>query len=311
MATIPSMSKPLNQDLAKTFFEGIQTVLFDADGVLWEGSNAIPGAIDAFNRLISMGKRVIIVTNNSSKTLEEYRRKCASLGFNVAADRIISSAFVTAWYLKRNGFVGKKVYLIGSPSLASELEAVGVLHEGIGPDFATGSNVFDWAKEELVLNDEVKAAVVGFDPHFNLVKMTKAASYIMGRGLPFVATNEDQQLPMGDGVVFPGTGAIVAAVATAVENEPTAIMGKPHQHILQCLQESYGIDPSTTVMIGDRLNTDILFGGNNEIRTILVLTGCSSLEDVIAKEQSHNEIDKKEIPTFYADSVAAIGKFLE
>ena len=63
-------------------------------------------------------------------------------------------------------------------------------------------------------------------------------------------------------------------------------------------------------MIGDRLNTDILFGGNNYIRTILVLTGCSSLEDVLAKERSQNENDKKEIPTFYADSVAAIGKFL-
>ena len=60
----------------------------------------------------------------------------------------------------------------------------------------------------------------------------------MGRGLPFVATNEDQQLPMGAGVVFPGTGALVAAVATAVENDPHAIMGKPHQHIFQCLQVS-------------------------------------------------------------------------
>ena len=73
----------------------------------------------------------------------------------------------------------------------------------------------------------------------------------------------------------------------------------------------YGIEPETTVMIGDRLNTDILFGGNNGIRSILVLTGCSSLQDVVNKEGSQNSEDKKEIPTFYADSVAAIGRFLE
>lgn len=311
MAAQPTIAKALTKDLTKSFFEGIKTVLFDADGVLWEGSKAIPGSIEAFNKLISLNKRVIIVTNNSSKTLEEYREKCASLGFNVDADRIISSAFVTAWYLNKNGFSGKKVYLIGTPALATELDAVGVIHEGIGPESTTRSNIFDWARLDVTLNPDIEGVVVGFDPHFNLVKTTRAASYIMGRGLPFFATNEDQQLPLGGGVVFPGTGAIVAAVATAVERQPDAIMGKPHQHIFQCLQEAYGIDPATTVMIGDRLNTDILFAGNNGIRSILVLTGCSSLQDVVRKETSALQEDKKEIPTFYADSVAAIGEFLE
>jgi len=312
MASQPTIAKALTNDLTKTFFEGIKTVLFDADGVLWEGSKAIPGAIAAFNKLISLNKRVIIVTNNSTKTLDEYREKCVSLGFNVAADRIISSAYVAAWYLKRKGFAGKKAYLIGSPALSNELTAVGVENVGVGPDTPEiRENIFQWARDDLTLDSEIKAVVVGFDPYLNIVKLSKAASYIMGRGLPFVATNEDQQLPLGDGVVFPGTGAIVAAVACAVEKPPDAIMGKPHQHIFECLQEMYGIEPETTVMIGDRLNTDILFGGNNGIRSILVLTGCSSLQDVVNKEGSQNSEDKKEIPTFYADSVAAIGRFLE
>lgn len=311
----PSIAKVLNSDLTKTLFSEIKTVLFDADGVLWEGSKAIPGAVAAFNKLISMGKRVIIVTNNSTKTRAEYGEKCASLGFNVSADDVISTSFVTAWYLSNNGFQGKKVYVMGTPALVKELDAVGIRQVGVGLDQALNNlspevTVFDWARKDLQLDPEVEAVVVGFDPHLNLAKLIKTTSYVMGKNLPFIATNEDQQLPLGNGVVFPGTGALVAAVACAVEKQPDQVMGKPHQHIFKCLQELQEIDAQSTVMIGDRLNTDIAFGSNNGLRTILVLTGCSSLEDVVRKEQSDKDIDKKEIPTFYAESVGAIGEML-
>ena len=98
-----------------------------------------------------------------------------------------------------------------------------------------------------------------FHPRLNLTKLPTATSYIMGKKLPFIGTNEDQQLPLGNDVVFPGTGAIVAAVACAVEKQPDQVMGKPHQHIFECLQVRINVTEGVPVFFCPRYLSPFLF----------------------------------------------------
>jgi len=246
------------------------------------------------------------VTNNSSKTREQYAKKCEELGFSIALEQIIGTANVTAWYLKQQGFQGKRVYLVGGDAMSIELANVGIDTFGSGSDDILSGNYADWARTSLQLEENVAAVVVGFDQNFNFVKHTKAVSYIKGKKLPFIATNEDPNMPLGSGIVLAGTGSIVQAVSYAAEKPPDVIIGKPHSHMIDFLKASNGIDPATTIMIGDRMNTDMLFGSNNGIRTLMVLTGCSTLEEVEQRECSKNPNERKEIPNFYADSVGTL-----
>lgn len=118
------------------------TVLFDADGVLWLGERPVPGAVQALARLAALGKRVLVVTNNATKTPAEYARKVEALGFALSADQVVSAAAVAAHELARDARRAQlPVYLIGSPSLAATLAASGVDSFGVGADPLPGPGV--------------------------------------------------------------------------------------------------------------------------------------------------------------------------
>lgn len=230
------------------------------------------------NRLIDMGKQIYFITNNSTKTRSEFVEKARSLNYNVGQENIISTGYLAAAYLKQLNFQ-KKVYVIGSTGISRELDLVGISNYGVGPDPMVGG-IGD-LKNQLKLDPEVGAVVVGFDEHISFPKMMKAATYLDKPETIFIGTNTDERFPMPD-FVMPGTGSIVKAIETCAERKAT-IMGKPMPNSLLSnifFNDELVKDSKRFLMIGDRLNTDILFGKNNNYQTLLVETGIHNFESV-------------------------------
>ncbi|KAL3319931.1 hypothetical protein Ciccas_001387 [Cichlidogyrus casuarinus] len=277
-------------------FKNARNILFDCDGVLWRSETPINGAQNVISRLLKVGKRVFLVTNNSTKTREEYAQKCANLGFPVTKDHIICTANVMAVTLKNKGITGP-VYLLGGNAIKQELDFVGIESIGSGPD---NTRIEDFSS--IKIDDRVQAVVVGFDKYFNFIKIVKACLYI-NRRLPFYATNTDAQAPTVLGLTA-GTGAIVQAIATGSQTQPE-IIGKPSKYIIDFMHSQLSdFDEKESIFVGDKLNTDILFGNSYGLKTLLVMTGVTNEED-LAKAEGLMK------PTFVLSSVEDIIPLLE
>lgn len=206
----------LSAERARALLADVDTLLFDCDGVLWRGETAVPGAPEALQALRAQGKRLGFITNNSSKTRQAYAEKLRRLGFGGPAEpdagpEVFGTAYCTALYLRQRlaGTPAPKAYVLGSPALAAELEAVGVASVGVGPEPLRGDGPGDWLSAPL--EPGVGAVVVGFDPHFSYMKLTTALRYLQQPGCLLVGTNMDNRLPLENGLFIagpcaPGTG---------------------------------------------------------------------------------------------------------
>ncbi len=241
--------------------------VFDLDGVLYLGDTAIPYAADAIRRLQAQNKPVYFLTNNSGRTRADYQEKLAQVnGLDVAESQIFTSAYATALYLKARGASGQTAFVIGEAGLALELEQVGGLHAVRLPD--------------SVPIEDIDYVVVGIDRQFTYDKLRFAHAAITRGHAQFIATNRDSTFPMEVGEI-PGGGSLVAALATATSREPLTI-GKPETHAYEAILETAHVSASQSVMIGDRLDTDIAVGNQAGARTVLVLTGVTSAQQARA-----------------------------
>ncbi len=237
----------------------IKAVILDLDGVIYRGHTAIPGARETTAWLTQNCYQVYYFTNNSTKTRESYVELLA--GYGIAADfnHIVTSASLTAQYFSDNGLLPATALVVGEGGLADELRSVGlrvVRRRGKRP---------------------VDFVVVGMDRKFTYRKLHEAQQAIR-RGAKFIATNRDATYPVEDNVI-PGGGSIVAAVATAAEQEPLLI-GKPSPRAGELIIHHAGVSANQALMAGDRLETDIEMGRRAGLWTCLVLTGISRAEEV-------------------------------
>ncbi|KAF5282169.1 hypothetical protein FQR65_LT02866 [Abscondita terminalis] len=299
--------KQLTKDEIQDFLNSFDTVLTDCDGVLWLGNDVIDKANDVINRFQELGKKVFYVTNNSSKSREEYVTKFKDLNFNCTKESIISSAYLAANYLKNLGF-NKKVYVVGTTGITQELDNVGIAHTNVGPDVHTSTT--PQLIENIQLDPDVGAVVVGFDEHISFPKILKAGSYLRDPEVLFVATNTDEQFPTTSKFLIPGTGCMVAAVRTCAGRRPF-VAGKPSTYIVEALINEYNIVPERTLMIGDRCNTDILLGTRCGFQTLFVLTGVTTLDEVKEWQKSDKSEDKDLIPDVYLDKLGDLLPFLK
>ncbi|XP_015215746.2 glycerol-3-phosphate phosphatase [Lepisosteus oculatus] len=292
------LSGPLLQQLLGS----VDNVLFDCDGVIWRGDQAIAGAPAVVNSLKKNGKRVFFVTNNSTKTRAMYAEKLSRLGFDARQEDVFGTAYCSAVYLKHISKLAGKVYLIGSKAMAQELENVGIQNVGVGPDPISGGQS-DWAS--VPLDPEVKAVLVGFDEHFSYMKLNRALHYLSNSDCLFVGTNTDTRLPLEGGKAVPGTGCLLRAVETAAHRQ-AQVVGKPSPFMFECVASEYGLDPARTLMVGDRLDTDILLGTRCGLKTLLTLTGVSRLEEAQAHQESGCPTRSELVPDFYVESVSEL-----
>uniref|UniRef100_A0A8B9R6B1 Glycerol-3-phosphate phosphatase n=1 Tax=Anas platyrhynchos TaxID=8839 RepID=A0A8B9R6B1_ANAPL len=285
----------LEGDAARAVLGAADTLLFDCDGVLWRGEAALGGAAEALCRLAAAGKRLCYVTNNSSRTRQAYCDKLRRLGFPPAQPRHVFGSALPP---------GAAAYVLGGPALAAELREAEVPHLPPGPAALPGPAPADWARAPL--EPAVRAVLVGFDEHFSYAKLCQALRYLLqGPDCLLVATNRDHRLPLEGGAAIPGTGCLVKAVETAAERE-AFIVGKPNRYMFDCVASEFDIDPARTIMVGDRLDTDILMGNTCGLTTLLTLTGVTTLEEVKGHEESDCPARQSLVPDYYVDSIADI-----
>lgn len=282
---------------AAKLIDTVDVFIFDCDGVIWKGDSLIAGVPEILDMLRKAGKKIFFVTNNSTKSRKGYKGKFTSLGLDVQDEEIFSSSFAAAAYMEQIKFkdTGKKVYVIGEVGIQEELDLIGVQHIG-GPEDA--DKKIELKSGAYVEHDkDVGAVIVGFDRNINYHKIQYAQLCINENpGCMFVATNLDAVTHLTDAQEWAGNGAMVGAIKGCTKREPT-LVGKPSPLMIDYIVEKYGIASRDRIcMVGDRLDTDILFGQNNGLRTVLTLSGVTTEEKLLSKE---NEI----APDFYVDSI--------
>lgn len=277
-----------------------QGVLFDCDGVLWTGERAVPGAPELLELLSRNGKAALFVSNNSRRSVAELERRFSRLGFlHVRGEQVFSSALCSALFLRQRLLGGEagagdslgappgRVFVLGGEGLRGELRDAGLHLAGEG------------GAEE----PPVRAVLVGYDDQFTFAKLSKACAYLRDPQCLLVATDPDPWHPLSNGQRTPGTGSLTAAVETA-SGRKAIVVGKPNTYMFECIVERFGVDPSRMLMVGDRLETDILFGKNCGLDTVLTLTGVSRLEEAQAYMASSSPAVKDLVPHYYVDSIA-------
>ncbi|KAK7439856.1 hypothetical protein VKT23_017427 [Stygiomarasmius scandens] len=254
------------------------TWLFDCDGVIWKGNTPIQGAAEVSQFLRSRGKRIIFVTNNPTHSRATFKKKFAAMGVEASVDEIFSSAYASAVYISSVMKLpkDKKVYVIGMSGIEEELREQGITTCG-GTD--PSDNILE-PIDNPAHDPSVAAVLCSYDSSINYAKLSKAFQYLTcNPDCAFLCSDEDLTYPVEDGVLFLGTGALTAMMRYSLGREPVNF-GKPSRTMFESIIAKHDINPSRTIMIGDRLDADVAFGKNCGVATMLVLSGLASLADV-------------------------------
>ena len=238
--------------------QNIKALILDMDGVLWRADEAIGDLPTIFDAITARGLKVTLATNNSTKSPEAHQEKLASFGVSLDILQITTSSMALAALLKEKFPEGGDLYIIGMEGLFNAVEAV---------DF----RVFSGNK----LPENPIAVVAGMDWEMDYQKIANASLFIQ-KGAPFYATNPDKTYPTPEGLM-PGAGTLLAAIETASGVAPL-VAGKPQAYLFQLAMQRMGVSPEETLVVGDRLETDILGGQNAGCKTALVLSGVTTRE---------------------------------
>jgi 4-nitrophenyl phosphatase len=227
------------------------------DGVIWKADAPIGDLAAIFNRMRARGLKFVFATNNSTKTSEQYVARLQEFGVDVEPWQVVTSSQAAAHAMAQTFPPGTKVFMIGEDGLRIPLEERG----------------FEILSEEEA--PEAQAVVVGLDRAVNFEKMVEA-TLLVRSGAPFYATNTDKTFPTPRGQI-PGAGAWIAVITTATNVEPI-VAGKPFPFLMELAMEKLGTTPQETLVIGDRLETDIAAGQGVGCPAALVLSGVSTRE---------------------------------
>jgi len=231
-----------------------KAAIIDLDGCVYVGEKPVEGVPEALRTLRGMGLRLLFLTNNATLKPAEYKAKLARMSVEASEDEILTSAQAAATFI-RDKHGSATVYPIGEEALKFALEETG----------------------HRVSSSRVECVVVGLDFSFNYEKLSKASSLVR-EGAKLYATNTDPTLPV-EGGFKPGAGAIVKAVEVA-SGVQALVIGKPSRHIMDIALKRLKARPGETVVIGDRLDTDVKAGNLIKALTILVLTGATKPKEL-------------------------------
>ena len=237
--------------------------LFDQDGTLYLGNRLYDFTIPMLEKLKATGRRYLFMTNNSSRSVEDYIKKLGAMGITATREDFITSSQATAYYLKKH-HPGKTLYVCGTKSLIRELEMEG---------FQTTTDL-----------DKVECIVMGFDTELTFQKLEDVSRLLLTRSdIPYIATNPDYVCPTEFGSV-PDCGSVCDMIFNATGKRPVVI-GKPGALMPQLAMEHTGYAKEETAVIGDRIYTDIKSGLNAGITTMLVMSGETTAEILEASEE--------------------------
>jgi NagD protein len=234
--------------------EGIKNYLTDMDGVILRGRTLIPGAAEFLQRLRAKDIPFLILTNNSQYTQRDLQVRLSFMGLEVPPEAIFTSALATAQFLHSQRPEGR-AYVIGESGLTTALHDIGY----------------------VLTDQEPEYVVLGETTAYSFERITRAIRFVTA-GARFIATNPDVMGP-GEGGIVPATGAVAALISAATGVKPYFV-GKPNPLMMRTALRTINAHSENSVMIGDRMDTDIVAGLESGLRTILVLTGVTTREQV-------------------------------
>jgi len=235
--------------------------LFDIDGTIAVGNRLYEGSAALLEYIDSIGGKSYFITNNSTMSGQDYVKKFReSFHLTTTEDQFITSGYMTLAFLRKN-YVGKKIYVLGTASFIAELRKNGL-----------------WITQKC--EEGIDCVVVAYDSELSYAKLTEVCHILFTMDVPFYGTNPDLRCPIDFGFV-PDCGAICNMITETTDKLPS-YLGKPSRKVVDLCRELSGFSPEETLVVGDRLYTDIACGINGEVDTCLVFTGeakPSDLED--------------------------------
>ena len=226
------------------------------DGVIWKENTALADLGKVFDTLNSYNISYVFATNNSMKTPQSYQKKLSHFGVSVNQDQIITSATTLANFMKSKFPEGGPIYILGESGLIESLGNNGFYHQ----------------------DEDVLAVAGGLDKTINYEKLSKATLNLSKANVDFYFTNIDPTYPSPEGNI-PGAGSILAILETA-SGRKAKVTGKPEPIMFQQALDYLKTPASATIVLGDRLDTDILGGINAGCRTALMLSGVTNIRDI-------------------------------
>lgn len=274
----PLSSEELLQACAK-----IKHVALDMDGTIYLGSKLFPYTLDFLSLLDSIGVGYSFLTNNPTKSINDYLHKLQGMGIETDAERMYTSAVATIEYIKAELPEARRLYVLGTPSMTAEFEAAGFEMTGTDPD------------------DRPDALVVAFDTTLVYDRLCHA-SWLASEGIPYIATNPDRVCPTDLRTILVDCGSICQCIAHATGRMPDIVIGKPNPDMLTGIRRRYGLKPEEIAMCGDRIYTDVATAVNAGSFGILVLSGETLLDTALTAEEP---------PVLTIDNVGALGRLLK
>lgn len=253
--------------------------LLDIDGTVSFDATPIDGTMDFLEEVRTQGGKYVFITNNSTKSIEDYIIKFEKMGILVDETSFLTSSYATAHYLKKC-YGTQLLYVLGTKSFVKELQRFGLM---------VTEEVTEANKQHIV------AAIVGFDNELTYGKIETICELLETTTIDYLATNPDLACPVSYGYV-PDCGAICNLLKEAVKREPI-YLGKPNRLMVDMACDANGYQPEETVVIGDRLYTDIACGINAEVDTVVVFTGEAKYEDLETTAYP---------PTYYCETIKDI-----
>jgi len=247
------------QDALLDKLRNARSYILDMDGTVYLGRIWIDGARRFLDEIERAGKEYFFLTNNASKNPNDYVIKLGEMGLPISRDRIVTSGEATIAYIKEK-FPGARVFLLGNDYLKTEFREAGIRLDEKAPDLV----------------------VTSFDTTLDYAKMCRVCDLVR-EGLPYISTHPDYNCPTETGFI-PDSGAIHAFIHASSFRYPDKIIGKPNREIVEYLIRRVGADPEESVLVGDRIYTDIAAGKNYGILSALVLSGETKREDIASSE---------------------------
>jgi HAD superfamily hydrolase (TIGR01450 family) len=238
----------------------IRHVALDLDGTIYSGRTLFPFTLPFLHLLNELGIGHTFLTNNSSKSTRDYLKHLAGFGISAMPDQLYTSTQAALGCLRRDYPQVKRLFVLGTPSLRTELAEAGLV---LTEDDSA---------------DEPDAVLVGFDTSLVFSRLCRAAYWIK-QAKPFIATHPDRVCPTDEPTVLVDCGSVCAALTKATGREPDAVPGKPAPAMLRGILERHGLSPDQLAMAGDRLYTDMAMARRVGAMGVLVLTGETTAAD--------------------------------
>ncbi|XP_054730181.1 chronophin [Anastrepha obliqua] len=279
----------------REFLDSFDRVFSDVDGVIWNLVGNIPGAAQGYRMLISAGKKINFISNNSVQPLSEYERKFKAIGIDVDLDTLVHPATSIVKYLKNINFNGL-IYVIATEHLKNILREAG--YEIIdGPTKILKESATEFARH-IISDEPVRAVVIDVDFNLSSAKLIRAHIFLRHPDCILIEGATDKLLPIAEDLDIIGPGPFAQVIADSSKKR-LITLGKPGKDLAEMLVKDFKIENTKRVlMIGDMLEQDVGFGKECGFQTMVVLSGGCKLGDW------ERETNLANIPDYYADSAA-------